>query len=102
MPWLDGSRRPPSDGSAFCSSERAVRIPPENFTVTSTSDAVPPTEPEERAKDPAGWSVYRQDDNGNRFLVESHLARPEADRIAAELESHGHKQLYWVERDTVA
>lgn len=67
--------------------------------MTSTSDASSPPEPEERTKDPTGWSVHRQDDNGNRFLVESHLSRAEADRMAAALESHGHKQLYWVERD---
>ena len=46
------------------------------------------------------WSVYRQDDNGNRFLVKSNLTEPKARALAAELESHGHKQLYWVTQNT--
>lgn len=47
--------------------------------MTSTLDAGSPTEPEDLANDLAGWSVYRQDDDGNRFLVESHLVRVDAD-----------------------
>jgi hypothetical protein len=43
------------------------------------------------------WVVCRQDDNGNRFVVRTGLSRDEAERMTAELESHGHKQLYWVE-----
>jgi hypothetical protein len=42
------------------------------------------------------WTVYRQDDNGNVFVVQRGLSTAEAQRLAAELESHGHKQLYWV------
>lgn len=42
------------------------------------------------------WFVFRQDDNGNVFEVERGLSEEEARRLAAELESHGHKQLYWV------
>lgn len=41
------------------------------------------------------WSVYRQDDNGNRFLVQTGLTEAAATALARELESHGHKQLYW-------
>ena len=41
------------------------------------------------------WSVYRQDDNGNRFLVKANLTEAAAKALATELESHGHKQLYW-------
>lgn len=43
------------------------------------------------------WAVHRQDDNGNRFLVATGLSRVEAERLSAELESRGHKQVYWVE-----
>lgn len=43
------------------------------------------------------WSVCSQDDNGNRFVVQSHLRKYEANRLVAELESHGHKQMYWME-----
>lgn len=42
------------------------------------------------------WAVHRQDDNGNRFVVRTGLRREEAERLAAELEARGHKQLYWV------
>ena len=44
------------------------------------------------------WAVHRQDDNGNRFVVRTGLRREEAERLAAEFESRGHKQLFWVER----
>jgi hypothetical protein len=50
--------------------------------------------------DPAGsWTVHRQDDNGNRFVVESGLIREEAERLVREFEGRGHKQLYWMEMD---
>lgn len=45
------------------------------------------------------WCVYRQDDSGNIFLVERGLPETEARRLATELESHGHKQVYWVEQE---
>lgn len=45
------------------------------------------------------WSVHRQDDNGNRFVVATGLSREDAERLAAEFESHGHKQMYWVEAE---
>jgi|HubBroStandDraft_4_1064222.scaffolds.fasta_scaffold398958_2 hypothetical protein len=47
------------------------------------------------------WAVHRQDDNGNRFIVETGIAREEADRLADKLQSRGHKQLYWVEEERV-
>ena len=31
------------------------------------------------------WSVHRQDDNGNRFVVRTGLTRDEAQRLVAEL-----------------
>jgi 2'-5' RNA ligase len=45
------------------------------------------------------WAIHRQDDNGNRFVVRTGLRREEAERLAAEFEARGHKQLYWVERE---
>ncbi|HEM47024.1 MAG TPA: SPOR domain-containing protein [Alphaproteobacteria bacterium] len=36
------------------------------------------------------------DDNGNRFEVSRHASQEAALRAAAELEAHGHKQLYSV------
>ena len=49
-------------------------------------------------KDPeTGWQVVRQDDNGNRFVVEQDLSEGAARQRAAELTARGHKQTYWVE-----
>jgi hypothetical protein len=45
------------------------------------------------------WAVQRQDDNGNRFVVQAGLSRAEAERLVAVLESRGHKQVYWAEPD---
>jgi hypothetical protein len=39
--------------------------------------------------------VWRQDDNGNRFLISTGHERAEAERICAEFEARGHKQMYW-------
>ncbi|WP_278465242.1 hypothetical protein [Gimesia maris] len=41
------------------------------------------------------WSVWRQGDDGNRFLIEAGLSEAVAKQKVAEFESHGHKQLYW-------
>jgi hypothetical protein len=48
----------------------------------------------------ATYSVYRQDDNGNRFVVERHLSREDAERLAAEFQALGHKQVYWAAPDS--
>jgi hypothetical protein len=47
------------------------------------------------------WSVFRQDDNGNRFIVERQLTHEAALHLVAELESRGHKQIYWAQTDPV-
>lgn len=41
------------------------------------------------------WQVWRQDDNGNHFLVSAGHRREEANQIAREFEERGHKQMYW-------
>jgi hypothetical protein len=43
-----------------------------------------------------GWTVWRQDDNGNRYEVSRHDTRGAADSVAATMEARGHKQTYWV------
>ena len=48
---------------------------------------------------PRTWSVWRQDDNGNRFIVTSGHERAKAEQIALELEARGHKQMYWISPD---
>jgi hypothetical protein len=45
------------------------------------------------------WCVWRQDDNGNRFLLRRHLPEAEARRLVSHYDSLGHKQLYWAERE---
>jgi hypothetical protein len=45
------------------------------------------------------WAVHRQDDNGNRFVVQAGLSRDDAERLVAIYESRGHKQVYWLEAE---
>jgi 2'-5' RNA ligase len=45
------------------------------------------------------WTLHRQDDNGNRFVMQSGLSREEAERQVALFESRGHKQRYWAEQE---
>jgi hypothetical protein len=47
-------------------------------------------------KRPGTWAVWRQDDNGNRFEVARYGSKAEAAEHAADLESRGHRQTYWV------
>ena len=48
------------------------------------------------------WKLWRQDDNGHRFLVDTYSSREEAETRMAELTVGHHKQTYWVceEADT--
>jgi hypothetical protein len=57
---------------------------------------VPPDEQDVNAG--RKWVVLRQDDNGFRDFVRLTDTEAEAEALRAELESHGHKQMYWVER----
>lgn len=45
------------------------------------------------------WTVHRQDDNGNRFVMQKHLTKDESLRMVAEFEARGHKQYYWAEEE---
>jgi len=42
------------------------------------------------------FELGRQDDNGNRFVVEGDLSGGEARRKLREYEARGHKQTYWI------
>ncbi|MGA1871885.1 MAG: hypothetical protein ACMUJM_25465 [bacterium] len=44
------------------------------------------------------WSVWRQDDNGNVFLVKNGLTEIESLRLVREFERKGHKQTYWAKK----
>jgi hypothetical protein len=43
------------------------------------------------------WSVWRQDDNGNRFEIARELTRKAAEATVMDFEERGHKQASWVE-----
>lgn len=42
------------------------------------------------------YELWRQDDNGNRFLVGTYGERAAAERRLAELTRTPHKQTYWI------
>jgi hypothetical protein len=44
-----------------------------------------------------GWELWRQDDNGNRFLIGRFGALEAADAAQRRFEALGHKQTYWVQ-----
>lgn len=42
------------------------------------------------------WQLWRQDDNGNRFLVGDYATRELAEQRQAELTATLHRQIYWI------
>lgn len=52
----------------------------------------------EKETSETGYSVWRQDDHGNVFLVKDRLVETEAFQLVREFESKGHKQSYWVKK----
>ncbi|MGH1365946.1 MAG: hypothetical protein ACRBF0_20475 [Calditrichia bacterium] len=42
------------------------------------------------------YALYRQDDNGNVFLIQKNLSRSKATDLMKEYEARGHKQTCWV------
>lgn len=49
--------------------------------------------------DEPAWAVWRQDDNGNVFLVRGGLTQSAASTLSLSLEGEGHKQTYWVKEE---
>jgi hypothetical protein len=45
---------------------------------------------------PMAFELWRQDDHGNRFLVDRYPTRVDAERRLAELTRCQHKQTYWI------
>jgi hypothetical protein len=42
--------------------------------------------------------LWRQDDNGHKFLIETFLCRADAVKAMKEFEARLHKQTYWIEK----
>ena len=42
--------------------------------------------------------VWRQDDNGNKFLISAKKTKADAEELTNLLTARGHKQMYWFER----
>lgn len=42
------------------------------------------------------WQLWRQDDNGHRFIVGAYETREQADVRMAELMRVLHRQIYWI------
>lgn len=50
------------------------------------------------ATDTGQWSVWRQGDDGNQFVMAEGLSEAAARQMVAEFEARGHKQLYQASR----
>jgi quinol monooxygenase YgiN len=49
---------------------------------------------------PVSYELWRQDDNGNRFLIGCYGDRSAAEAHQAELTRVLHKQIYWIDAKT--
>jgi putative RNA 2'-phosphotransferase len=92
------------DGHAFFRAANGVwltvHVPPQWMVPPGMGDTHPMSthgEATRSAPDATGgeWIVWRQDDNGNRFVVARRAFRAEAEALAGEMEARGHKQTYW-------
>ena len=82
------------------------RTPECSVTTDARHHAAICSDPEESRREPLSngkecrnWSVWRQDDNANTFLVQANLTESEALMVVREYEARGHKQFYWVRKD---
>ena len=66
-----------------------VETPPAGFHLPDVSR-------EQRLAARAGWSIWRQDDNGSRFEVARRLSLADAGPQLDRFEARGHKQHYWL------
>lgn len=65
------------------------RAPGEALTPLPASSLPAPDPP------PDSWRVWREDDNGNRFLVRDAMSEAAAHELVRHFEDLGHKQTYW-------
>lgn len=52
----------------------------------------------EKAKHTTGFVVYRVDDNGNEFEMQTFNSHSEAEAFAMDYERRGHKQIYLIKK----
>lgn len=86
-----------SYSEAFCE-EAAVQLL-ESFPLASafkTREVDLSTYPGANSNSGESFELWRQDDNGNEFLVSKFSCRHEAQLLRKRLERRGHKQHYWV------
>ena len=46
------------------------------------------------------WELWRQDDNGNRAIIDKYDSEEKANKVLIEFEESKHKQVYWVNKIT--
>lgn len=44
------------------------------------------------------YELWRQDDNGHKFLIETFPCKADAEKAKREFENRKHKQIYWLEK----
>ena len=49
----------------------------------------------ERNKKP--WKLIRQDESGNKFVIDSFESKEKAEQEMEKFQKRGHKQTYWVQ-----
>jgi hypothetical protein len=75
---------------------RHLNFPPQYLTWRYDQSDLEPAEREHLFKDEHSWEVWRQDDNGNAFLMQYAASERDAKCLADTFERRGHKQMYWV------
>ena len=60
-------------------------------------ERIPSTDNRKKKGGKSMWAVWRQDDNGHRFLVSVMRTQAQALKERESYERLGHKQCYWIE-----
>lgn len=71
-----------------------------SFVAVETSGILRDLDTADDFKSKNACSLWRQDDNGNRFCIETDLTEEDALRKAQAFEDLGHKQMFWVEKNS--
>ncbi len=48
------------------------------------------------------WTVWRQDDSGNKYQIGANLTEEQARALVADFEARGHKQTYWCSNEKIS